>query len=143
MPTPLHDTTAAGSVKVIHWHLDEDDSAGDGESSVRRFVNLSLITGELTVSHADAIPPWSVWVCHELRWPIAYTPAKRVNTLLDRLAPYAQRLMRSIETGATREGTSSRTVLSYPSGLALDAIQRLCADTWTDPPGLPASEATE
>ncbi|MEV0875907.1 hypothetical protein AB0I86_32725 [Streptomyces sp. NPDC049950] len=100
------------------------------------FVWLNLTTGMLEIRATDddfaVSSPWLVAVCWMLRWPVAPLPADRANKLMDEIAPHAQHL---IEATSTELPDRERpgTVLYYGAGPALDAIQRCCAATWTDP----------
>ncbi|MFD7614106.1 hypothetical protein [Streptomyces sp. NPDC059828] len=99
------------------------------------YVWLNLTTGELSVAATDEFadsPPWLVATCWMLRWPIAPLPADRANKLLDEIAPHTQRLIDATSTELP-DRKRPGTVLYYGAGPALDAIQRRCAATWTDP----------
>ncbi|WP_432158047.1 hypothetical protein [Streptomyces sp. bgisy153] len=99
------------------------------------YVWLNLVTGELAVRSTDEFadnPPWLVAVCWTLRWPVAPLPADRANKLMDDIAPHAQHLINATSTELPDQERPG-TVLYYGAGPALDAIQRRCAATWTDP----------
>ncbi|MET9365801.1 hypothetical protein ABZX93_33500 [Streptomyces sp. NPDC006632] len=117
------------------WQPLNEEAAKKLTEEAACFVWLNLTTGGLDIRATDEFatsPPWLVAVCWTLRWPVAPLPAGRANTLLAEIAPHAQHLIdaTSIELpDRERPGT----VLYYGAGPALDAIQRCCAATWTDP----------
>lgn len=115
---------------VVTHLLDEAPAPGDGRAW---FVTLELTTGTLAITHdAGEGVPWLVSALWALRWPIAGLPTDRANKLLDTLAPDAQRLVDSARTGLP-DGRRPGAVFHGGAGLAIDAITRRCAATWTDP----------
>lgn len=119
----------------VAWRPLTEEAAKRLTEEAACFVWLNLTTGELDVRATDefaASSPWLVAVCWTLRWPVSPLPADRANKLMDEIAPHAQDLINATSTELP-DRERPGTVLYYGAGPALDAIQRCCAATWTDP----------
>lgn len=101
------------------------------------FVLLDLVYGTLRAYSADEyakVPPPLVGASFHMRWPIARLPNDRANELLNKIAPGAEALVKRSNTHG-----EAGVILKPGAGTAIDAIQRACAETWTDPTRLPES----
>ncbi|WP_433109272.1 hypothetical protein [Streptomyces sp. CA-250714] len=131
---PVADSKRARQTSVF-WRPVKDEAEKALLEQGACYVWLKLTTAELSVAATDESAdslPWAVAAGWTLRWPIAPLPADGANKLLDEITPHAQRLIDATSTELPDQKRPG-TVLYYGAGPALDAIQRRCAATWTDP----------